>query len=695
MSKNSDGFYGDLLSAGGAEPGGVRSKLVKRAQLVEDRYSARDAILDQVEPYYWDVGIERQGADSDVYEVRVNDGQTAANMICDLLAAREVHVNVASESEKPKAKGMANDTEAWLDAWLETTEREEDVLLTHELAMDGVMRGAVVMRVLMLEERIPEKREGKEDSERMKEFPLVPEIRDYRYVYPVYQRTRLVEVFERYEAVAGDVRIDWPELDVPGQWKDDDAVTVWEWWSGEEKAFWVTGGTMAEIDGSAELEEGVLWLMPPTKHGYGVLPYSIRAIRPQSKRRLDPERMAAGLMQEWVGTLKVMNLMESAKVTAVMAYTNAAWVVWSNRSEAELDLDLTHGAINYLLPEQNEKIESLVKGDLPLDLMEVSGQWQDRFHRASVPAALYGEQMGANVAGYAISIMGESGRRVMIPVANAVTRCLADVCNIGLSISKELLGPTLKERGYNMEIMVTQRGMDKKMVVHGVELDWKKVDSNVYCEVVIGDPMPADDERNMNLAVAARQPDGTGKPLLSDETIRVDILKLSDNRKELMRILKERLTTETAAKVAERIAIEAGLIPDPEEVAMQEREEQMRQEKNMMAAQQPQGPDPQTMQMLEAVMQRLEMMEGALSGPPPGMAAPPPGAGGMPLPPGVGGPPPGMMPPEQMAPPPGMDPGMAPGGTPSMPPGMEQIIAQVAGEGGGLPLPPDEEMIQP
>ena len=637
MSNKNNRYYADILPAsGGKNHADVTKKLVKRAEKVKLRYIERDVELDDVEKYYYDVGV-RKAEDGEIYHVSVSDAQSAVDLIADLLSGQDVRVIVPAMSESNKAKSQANDTERWLEAWFKMTEREEDVCLAHEMAQDIIMRGAAVMRVIMLDERLPLK--GNKDRRLMGDFPLIPEVRDYRYCYPVYKRTKLVEVFECYESTIGDIRLDWQQLSLPDKWKerDDDTVQVWEWWSETKKAFWVNGPSYHNDANGAE--SNIVWLMKPTTHSYGVLPYSIRAMRPQTKKRNDPTKMAKSLLQTWAGVLDAMNLIESAKFTAGMSYINSAWAVYTNRN---FDLDLTHGAVNFLYPDKGEKIEPIVKKDIPVDLMQISEDWSNRFQKSSIPSALYGENLGPNMAGYAIALLNESGRRILVPINHALEGCFADACGIALAISEKLLGPTLANLGHKMEIYVTHEDDTKRLVRKGIVLDWKEIDNMYMVEVSLGDPMPQDDERNTNMAIASRQPDANGMPLLSDETIRTDILNISDNERELRRILKERTIIQDLEVQAGQKAISAGIAPDPQAQAQAQGAQPMPDQQQPAPMQQPPpGTDPQIMQAIQMMGQKImELEQLVMSVAQPQAAPPQPGA---PPAPGPGpGPGPGM-----------------------------------------------------
>ena len=205
--------------------------LVERANYLAKRYAERDEFLDTLSDKYFHVESLTVN-DDNVYQVTVTEAKNAIRLISDLLASQDVTVSMAATKDSEKARREADEREAWLTAWLEQVSHEEDVNLVRELAEDVCTRGAAVLRVIMLEERVDEEDEG---------LPIIYEVQDWRNVYPVYRRSRLTEVFECYEVDVFDLREDYPELDLPENWKYGDMVTVWEWWSEEDKAFWVIG----------------------------------------------------------------------------------------------------------------------------------------------------------------------------------------------------------------------------------------------------------------------------------------------------------------------------------------------------------------------------------------------------------------------------------------------------------------------
>ncbi len=504
--------------------------LTQRAEKTKSAWTDRDKALDSASDHYWNVGLRQE--DGEIYRVRVTDGQAAADLIGDLLSAQKLTISVPARADTNKERQWAEKVEAWLQAWLRITERNEGVEMVHELSIDAVLNGACVVRVLMLPERIKDVKDGD-----LTLYPLVLEPRDWRNCYPVYSRSRVTEVFECYEISVGDLRRAWPQAEVPDTWKEQDMVEMWEWWDEKEKAFWAKGATTKRVGKGS----GYCWLMKPTEHRYGCLPYSIRTVRGQAKRRGDPERLAPSLMQSWAPILDVLNLVESAKMTAAMQYINSAWMVQTNRNDFKLDL--SHGAVNYLYPD--EAAEPLVKATVPVDLMQVAQEWETRFQRASMPTALYGENIGPNMAGYAIALLSESGRRILLPVIAAVRLSIVDSCYVAIKMAAGLFGKTMQGYGQDLTIRLPQLSEDAREVLKEFDLDPNDL-AHVWIDASLTNPLPQDEEREVNLAVALRQPGSNGLPLLSDETLRERFLHVPDDERERLRIYQE--TFETTIK---------------------------------------------------------------------------------------------------------------------------------------------------
>lgn len=651
MSKRRQASYNLSSSQPATTATGLsKDAIAERGELVKERYAQRDENLDAANDIYDEVGVSK-AKDAEIYYVHLPEGRNAADLIADLQASLTIRVTVPSDGEKVSEKKRADEVEAFLNAWITHIQQQEDVRFTHELTYDAIKTGVVAVRTVFLSERV---KGGKYDGK----FPVVMEVRDWRNIYPVFQRSRVMEVFECYETNAFDLRLDNPGMEVPDTWQNDQRVTVWEWWSEKKKAFWISGPAYSDRAGLQQ--SGRIWLQAPVDHRYGCLPYSLRAIRPQSKHRGKPDKMSPSLLESWAGIVNGMNIVESAKFTAGMSYINSAWVMKSPREAPELDTST--GAVNYLLPD--EDVAPLTKGQVPVDLLQMGDDWASRFQRASIPTALYGENVGANMAGYAIQLLSDSGRRIITPITEAIQLAISDGCAHMLSICENLLGPMLNDQDITVDATeMIEDGNRQRAIRRGVKLDWDSLDGGYYNTVRLGDPLPQDKERGINMALGLRTKDDSGMPLMSDETIRTDILGIGDNQKELLRILQERFLGSLANVQLQDILNEVDQENAPPE----------------------QDPMQQVMMALQEMSQRMDAIEKehaqAMGG---GNGAVPPG-----MPPGMTpGMPPGMppMPPEMMAamtgPPVG--PGMENAPMPPMPP-MSPDMAQE-------PMPAEEPM---
>ena len=528
------------------------------------RYKDRDEELTELNRLYDDVGIYQDVEEEEVYRVVVPEAASAIDLVTDLISSQDITLTIPAAIDKATEKKQAEQVKTFLLAWHNMMEREEDLDLKRELAQDGMKQGSGVIRLVIDDDRIPSKSDSKEQIEKQAQesFPMIPEIRSYEHIYPIFRRARLVALFDCYELSVLDAKIDYPDLTWPEKWDNDQIITVNEYWTGTHVGIWVSGNpyTVGRVTTDIS-KKGVFWVLDPLEHRYGRLPYVLRYIRGETKYRNEPAKQSRGYMKTWSGTLKVMNAMESAKLTAGMSYVNNAWLVTTGRRDFKLDL--RGNKANYL--REGEKVESLQRGTTPVDLMQMSQEWGQKFERQSVPNTVYGEGINNSMAGYAIALQGEAGRRILQPATKMVQECLADMFSTALAILEEYLGPLYKERGVDLIAYTYETKEDSdQRYREEVVLDYKAISGMRYTEVEIGNPMPQDDERAAGLASAMRQPDANGNPLMSDETISEKILKL-DPRAERIRIHRQKMQTIIFESVVAEVMQSLGIGPDAEE----------------------------------------------------------------------------------------------------------------------------------
>ncbi len=153
--------------------------------------------------------------------------------------------------------------------------------------------------------------------------------------------------------------------------------------------------------------------------------------------------------------------------------------------------------------------------------------------------------MHTYMAGYAIALLSESGRRILLPVIAAVRLSIIDSCYVAIKMAAGLFGKTMQGYGQDLTIRLPQLSEDAREVLKEFDLDPDDL-AHVWIDASLTNPLPQDEEREVNLAVALRQPGSNGLPLLSDETLRERFLHVPDDERERMRIYAE--TFETTIK---------------------------------------------------------------------------------------------------------------------------------------------------
>lgn len=544
------------------------------AQTLRERYAERDHRLDVALDYFRNSGLLRP-LEENLYRVRVPDMSITADLIADLIAQQTIRVFVPAFGESLEAKRKANQAERFFAAWLEAMQTQEDIDLVHEMAYDAICYGALVARVVFHRDRVKaaqDKREHYGYANRY--FPITLQLRDWRYLYPSFTNNRLDAVVECYPCFAGDVA---GQFNIGLDRDSNDVVLVYEYWSESHSAIWID----ADHGSSVRIGPQPVWVRKPAPHGYGCLPYVLRFVRPRTRSRVAPEHMAPSLLMSWLPSIQILNLLESARLTGHLSYVNGAWAVKTTNTQFELDL--TAGAVNYLRPD--ESIEPIVRSPVPPDLAQAAAEWQARFQKASVPSALYGE---VNVtAGYAISLLTDSGRRILIPIVQAIERTLADACVKMGEVAEALLLPVQDE----IALYALQSSQDGKDGTSIGRVVMPTPPARVV-HVRISDPLPRDKERSVNMAIGLRTPNKDGMPLLSDETIRADILGVADDETEVRRILRERFLATMAGIAMAEVVQEAtqgdgsGAAPTADMMQTAQAEDMMQaaQAANMMQA---------------------------------------------------------------------------------------------------------------
>jgi len=519
-----------------------KESLIDRAILLLDKERERLTVIDGDEEFYTDIGVFESQEDVDVMVVKVPDGRDAVDLMSDMLGSTFLSVLVPAPGELVADRKRAEAVERWLSSYMYALDQYEDSQFVASCVWDCAVRGALVLRSIVNTES--------GDSE----LPILLQLRDYRNVFPVWRGSRLVEVFEGYDAQVIDLRLEYSDITFPKEWNDSDYVTVFEYWSATHKAFWCGYlGEGARHINSDAAGGGPMWLQEPTTHEYGVLPYSIRIPRGRSRTG---HRSILGNMGV---TLRVLGKLESALLTTSMGAVMAAWTLKSERgSEASDAIDLRFNKVNPLEPD--EELAPITRPPLPKDVPVSMELWGRRLQKQSFPDASWGEGISSQMSGYAINILQASGTRILAPIVDVIEKGTADSMGIMLAILANVVIP------HDDEVSVSYFDDDENFWIEST-LKASDVEGLSRVKCSLSDPMPQDQDRAVGVASAMRQPDATGRPLLSTQTIYEKILDsvVEDPAVEAARIDAERMGSAMVDAMTQDVVqkLQATLSPPP------------------------------------------------------------------------------------------------------------------------------------
>ena len=583
-------------------------ELLELCQDTIKKYALRDTALRSLEDYYFlelTKEDEAKAKEEGIEVVRGPHGTNATDLVSDILLGSDLTVTVPARSELKTDKTHADQAEKFLKSCRQQSERAQRQDLLGQGAWNVSMRGALAGRVICRDGLFKKKGATTEEKWEMGErIPIAMQLRDPRFIYPEFGVDGLQFICEEWRRTVQDIRNSLGG-EVLKDKKLTDEVEWMEYWDDTHYCYWANGTLVAQEGGG----DG------PWEHRYGGNPYSFEFARQTGRK--EPEKRARPLLEGLRGTIDKMDMLDSMRMTHIAQYIGSAWVVKSN-SEDDIDVGLKPGDINQLLPD--ESIEPLHGGMQPIELDESLARFQVLFERGTFPGTMFGEDPGRVVAGYAISLLNQSGQMRLGPMVNCMERFLASMYSNVLMVAENYISTLIDGPipFYEYVDKGSEEG-DNYRARSEQEFDAKKLDGHYHVEVSIGELLPGDEQANLSLAERARAPGADGRPLLSWETVldkyglgksateerdRIDReLALLDPDVALLRnkILVAELITEMKDELAE-------LGIDAEEVLAQSQ-----------AAQQP-PPMPEQPPMQQ--------------GPPPEMMAPPP--------PPQAGPPPGM-----------------------------------------------------
>lgn len=476
-------------------------ELLEIAQETINDYSERDSDLDLLEPYYFLEGHkdkERKAQQEGIEIVHLPYGTNVVDLIQDMLSQAELTITVPAASEGSQDKKTADTAEDFIRATMQQSERAQHQRLIDRAAWLLAMRGAIAGRVMAIENWMQKGEQGYEVGKRV---PLLFQLRDPRYVYPAFGLDGLAYIVEKKRRTIRDVRITLGDNSLlPGK-KPSTEVEWIEYWDDHQYCYWMDGKPV-EKAGKAG----------PWPHLYGGLPYAFEFARQTGK--LDPEQRARPILKAIDHVIDRMELLDTAEATFISQYNGDAIVA---KVHDEIEVDTRPGAVNYIEPD--ESIDWLRSGRQPIETQQAYSKYQGQFEKGTFPSSMYGIDPGRIMAGFAISLLNQSGQARLSPIVKALEDLLSTLGEHALMIAESYLTPLV---GGPIPFYVYGETEDesgsKRATRKQNKLDAKRLGGFYFVEVTIGELMPADEQANVVLAGRVRQPGPDGRPLLSWET---------------------------------------------------------------------------------------------------------------------------------------------------------------------------------
>ena len=494
-------------------------EIFERCERLIEANRDRDSIYEAVDKLYFG-DVPRETPNEAVERIHMPYATAVVDLIADLASLMDVHIEVPAANESASAQRAADDIEYWLRAWFNLNQRNQQRNIISEAAWLAAQRAAVAMRTLYVE-----------SDESGGKVPVVLQVRDPRYVYPQYGVHGLRYVVERYQRPIHEIAELYPDA-VPERANEEDTVEWTEYWDKDVRCYWVDGKPV-EIDGETVVE-----------HGYGCIPYSIGYARttPFRSGRLRYRPVLSAVTD----LAHIIDISFSLLATAGTTGAVAAWAVFS---DAQRDLDLRPGAVNQFRRE--DRVEPVQRAALPADFFQFITSLLQLWQAMTVPFSLFGQSPG-NLAGYAISLLSQSGRRVIFPIWRAVQECLAGAMRNALLICREKVAD---KEGNEIALVVMADG-DKRKIKRKVRLNTELIGDDFDLTVYLDDPMPQDEAANVRMAIETTQ-----AKLLSRQTALTKFKIVPDPLGEMDRIVIEDVYGRLAPFEGLRLASERGYLP--------------------------------------------------------------------------------------------------------------------------------------
>ncbi len=501
-----------------------------------ERKRTLDSLYDRMDSLYF-MDNARASDDPSVQYVTMPFATSVVDLIVDLATQMQFAISVPAASEAKNAELDAEQMEAWLRSWFLKNARLSGRNLMGESAFLAAQRGLVCARTLFVDKsiRLPDNEDGEAT---IAGVPVVLQLRDPRYVYVADSPLGPRYVVEQWERTAGDVRALYPNA-LDDDVDDDQQVTWTEYWDNVYTCYWCNGEPIKRKGGTV------------VAHGYGCLPYAFGNARTTPSR--EPEKRYRPVLSGVENLADTINVWFSIITTAGWASATNAWAVFSDSFTGEQgkELDTSPGAINYF--GSSDKVTSIQRATMPGDFFQLGNLLFQAWQTQTFPFSLYGQSSG-DIAGYALSLLSQAGRRIILPIWKAIEDMLAQAMINTLVICQNKVAPLV---GKQIPLVITtQASPTARRVMRKLKLDVTKFGDDLDLIVTLSDPMPQDTAGNLRMAI-----ESVKASLLSRETA-LEKFKLStEPQTEAERIAVEAIWQQVVPFEGIKLAQDRGYIP--------------------------------------------------------------------------------------------------------------------------------------
>jgi hypothetical protein len=288
------------------------------------------------------------------------------------------------------------------------------------------------------------------------------------------------------------------------------------------------------VDGSTKGTDNSQFIKEPTPHGFDHVPLWIEFAGSMPtiynfNNQLQLKQRAKSWASSSRGIYKPFNKQVSFIMDTAEKSVAGTLVYETAEGKKQIQGD-PFANWQVILTKTGEKLMPLEPPKVPPESSAILGILDRDKQESTVPYPIgYGIDTQSH-SGAALSMLNDNMRSIYDPFASLMERAWKWLCR-EIFIQFKLKGQKLNLKGFNS---------DGKFFTLEVSPD--DIDDNWYIVVKCEPKLPRDEAGELQMSIAARTPDATGRPLLSDLTIREKILKLQNPDAEDKRIEEQQVS---------------------------------------------------------------------------------------------------------------------------------------------------------